>query len=208
MPARSLNELPPTAWLKNTGYVIDIDPLPFRVRAEVAGEAVLDSTGVRVMYELGHAPVYYVPRDDLRRDLLSANDHSSYCPYKGDANYWNVNLGDRQVENAVWAYLDPYPETAGLAGLAGVYWDRMDAWFHDGAAVDGPLEIPGRVNEHNNFAASHPALAKQWHRERNGAIRPYEFAADDATPVWWINTDGEEWQASIMQRVQDGGRGP
>lgn len=54
----------------------------------------------------------------------------------------------------------------------------------------------------------HPALAKQWHGERNGVIRPYEFATDDATPVWWKNADGEEWRASIMDRVQNENRAP
>ena len=202
MPARTVNELPPTAWLKNTHYVIDLAPLPFRVRAEVAGETILDSGSVQVMYELGHGPVYYVPRGDLRQDLLTANDHSTYCPYKGDARYWDLAVADRVIENAVWAYHDPYPEMAALDGLMGVYWERADAWFHDDVRVDAPLEIPGRINERNNFAASHPAMAKEWHRGRNGAIRPYEFAPDDTTPLWWINASGEEWQASILDRVR------
>ena len=208
MPARTLRELQPAAWPKNTGYVIDLEPLPFRVRAEVAGETVLDSARVLVMYELGHAPIYYVPRHDLRRELLTASDHSTYCPYKGDAGYWTLNVGGRQVENAFWAYMDPYPEMARLKGLMGVYWDRMDAWFHDDAAVETPLEIPGRINENNNFAARHPALAKEWHRSRNGGIRPYEFAPNDTTPLWWKNADGEEWQASIIDRVNHGNPAP
>lgn len=208
MPARTLSDLPPTAWLKNTHYVIDFDPLPFRVRAEAAGEIILDSVGVQVMYELGHAPVYYVPRDDFRRDLLTANDHSTFCPYKGDARYWNLAVGERLIDNAVWAYHDPYPEMAALDGFMGVYWDRMDAWFHGDVRVDAPLEIPGRINQHNNFAACHPAMAKEWHRSRNGAIRPYEFAPDDTTPLWWIDASGEEWQASILDRVQGDNRSP
>ena len=68
MPARTVNELPPSAWLKNAGYVIDFEPLPFRVRAEVDGATVLDSNHVLVMYELGHAPVYYVPSDEIGRE--------------------------------------------------------------------------------------------------------------------------------------------
>ena len=202
MPARTLNQLPPPAWQKNTGYVIDLEPLPFRVRAEVDGATVLDSNHVLVMYELGHAPVYYVPSDDLSQALLTESDHSTYCPYKGDASYWSLTVDGRLVENVVWAYLDPYPEMASLVELRGIYWDRMDAWFHDGTQASEPLEMPGRINEHNNFAACHPALAKEWHRERNDGIRPYEFSPDDVSPLWWVNADGEEWQASIMDRVQ------
>ena len=208
MPARARSELPPGAWLNNTGYVIEFETLPFRLRAEAGGETVLDSTRVQVMYELGHAPVYYFPRDDLRQEMLSASDHSSYCPYKGDASYWSLTVAGRVLENVVWSYLDPYPEMAGLGGLMSLYWDRMDAWFHDDTRIDQPLEIPGRINGRNNFAACFPNLAKQWNRERNGAIRPYEFAPDDTTALWWKNADGEEWQASIMDRVNDENSAP
>ena len=62
MPARALSELPESSWPKNPHYVMDLDLLPFRVRAVVNGETVVDSTRCRVMFELGHAPIYYVPR--------------------------------------------------------------------------------------------------------------------------------------------------
>lgn len=132
MSARNLSELPPTAWSKNTHYVIDMEPLPFRVRAEVAGETVLDCTAVFVMYELGHAPVYYVPKGDLSQALLSANDHSTYCPYKGDARYWDLRVGERLVENAVWAYDDPYDELPQIRDHMAFYADRVDEILIDG----------------------------------------------------------------------------
>ena len=129
MPARARSELPPAAWLKNTGYVIEFETLPFRLRAEVAGETVLDSTRVRVMYELGHAPVYYFPRDDVRFDLLEATDHRTYCPFKGEAGYWTIATGRGRSENAVWGYGAPYDEIAELADYVAFYWDRGDHWL-------------------------------------------------------------------------------
>ena len=87
MPARPLSELPPSSWTNNPAYVMDLDVLPFRVRAEVGGETIADSTHARVMFELGHAPVYYIPMDDLRMDLMTPTDLATHCPYKGDASY-------------------------------------------------------------------------------------------------------------------------
>ena len=201
MPPRPLNELPPSSWSKNPHYVVDLDPLPFRLRAEAGGEAVLDSRAALVMFELGHAPVYYVPQADLRMALFTRNDHGTHCPYKGDASYWDLSVGGRRIENAVWSYLDPYPEMARLKNLIGVYWEKMDAWHHDDVAVTAPVEIAGRVNQTNNFAKCYPALAEEWHGEKNARIKPYEFAADSNTVVWWRNAAGEAWEESIKARV-------
>ena len=87
MPARVLGDLPPAAWLKNTGYVIDFEPLPYRVRAEVSGKTVLDSARVLVMYELGHAPVYYVPSGcrltfESPKNLCTAWDFDRFRRYQ------------------------------------------------------------------------------------------------------------------------------
>jgi uncharacterized protein (DUF427 family) len=208
MPARALGELPPSSWGKNPGYVMDLDALPFRVRAEIGGETVVDSRGALVMFELGHAPVYYVPRGDVRMELCTRTDRATHCPYKGDASYWTIAADGTTVENAVWSFEDPYPEMAVLKDLLGVYWEKMGAWYHDDVRVDRPVEIAGRVNESNNFAKCYPRLAAEWHREKNARIQPYEFAADSNASVWWKNAAGDEWQARIKDRVlSDGASG-
>ena len=62
-------------WILNSEYVIDFDVLPALVRVEFGGETVAESSQARVMYELGHAPVYYFPRLDVHGAVLEANDH-------------------------------------------------------------------------------------------------------------------------------------
>lgn len=208
MPARALSELPESSWPKNPHYVMDLDPLPFRVRAVVNGETVIDSTRCLVMFELGHAPIYYLPRADVRMDLMTPSDQASHCPYKGDASYWSLTVGDREVANAIWSYEDPYPEMAQLKDLIGVFWNRMDTWYHDDVEVDGPVEIAGRVNQTNSLAKGYPELIAEWNRERNVRIQPYEFAADSNVTVWWKNAAGEEWQERIKDRVLRHGGGP
>lgn len=201
MTARPLSALPPSSWPKNPHYVIDLDPLPCRLRALLAGETVADSRNAVVMFELGHTPVYYLPMADIAMDLAAPNDHSTHCPYKGDASYWDLTLGGRRIENAFWSYREPYGEMAALADLAGFYWDRMDAWYHDEQQVHAPLEIAGRVNAANSFAKCYPALAAEWDRDRNQRIQPYEFSAESPVAVWWKNAAGESWQEPIRARV-------
>jgi uncharacterized protein (DUF427 family) len=201
MPSRPLNELPPSSWPLNPDYVMDLDPLPFRLRAEVAGETIVDSTDGRVMFELGHAPVYYVPKGDVRMDLMTPTDLATHCPYKGDASYWSLAVGDTTVENIIWGYEDPYAEMAHLKGYVGVYWDRIDAWYHGDQQVDSPVEIAGRVNETNHFKACYPHLMAEWNSERNQRIGAYEFSAESNTEVWWKDAAGHEWRERIKDRV-------
>jgi uncharacterized protein (DUF427 family) len=103
---------------------------PRRMRALFAGETVVDSRHPKLLHEHGKLPVYYFPEDEVRMDLLEPSDRSTHCPWKGDASYWSVRVGDRMAENAVWSYPDPVDEVP-LAGYMAFYWDKMDAWLEE-----------------------------------------------------------------------------
>jgi uncharacterized protein (DUF427 family) len=77
-----------------TNYAIDgprhrllLHPFPRRVRARFAGEVVLDSTHGALLHESNILPRLYVPLEDVRGDLLERTDHTTHCPFKGDASY-------------------------------------------------------------------------------------------------------------------------
>ncbi|MBL28525.1 MAG: hypothetical protein CMM50_13345 [Rhodospirillaceae bacterium] len=114
---------------------VEIVPTAKRVRVMFGGETVADSTGVLIIRETRHMPVYYFPPEDVRRDLLSPTDHHTHCPYKGDASYWTVRAGGHEAENAVWSYPEPLSDVAGLSGYLAFYWDRMDAWYEEDEQV-------------------------------------------------------------------------
>lgn len=115
---------------------------PRRVRARFAGETVLDTERGKLLHETGLLPVLYVPEEDVRTDLLEKTVHTTHCPFKGDAAYWTVRVGDRAAENAVWGYPEPKPEAAWLRGHMAFYWTRMDAWFDEDEEVHGHLRDP------------------------------------------------------------------
>ena len=124
------------------GSLLFWDPVPHRVRAIFAGETVLDSTNVKMLHETGHLPVYYFPEEDLRADLLEPSEHSTRCPYKGEASYRSIRVGDRVAENAVWAYLDPIESAPFLVGHAALSWDAADEWFVEDEQVFGHPRDP------------------------------------------------------------------
>jgi uncharacterized protein (DUF427 family) len=54
-------------------------------------------------------------------------EHSSHCPYKGDASYFSLNVDGKTAENAVWSYEQPFPAMAEIEGRLAFYPSRVDA---------------------------------------------------------------------------------
>lgn len=125
-----------------TGAVLFWDPVPYRLRALLAGEPVFDTTCAKLLHETGHLPVYYVPEDDLRHELLEPSGRTSHCPHKGEATYRSIRVGDRLAEDAIWAYREPVEPAAFLAGHAALYWNRVDEWRVEDEPVFGHPHDP------------------------------------------------------------------
>ena len=119
-------------------YEVRLEPVVGRLRVMFNGEAIVDTTQAMMVCETRHAPVYYFLTSDVKATALSPTDHSTHCPFKGDAVYWSLQVGDQVSENAVWAYPDPLPEMPELAGLMAFYHDRVDSWWLDDVEIDAP----------------------------------------------------------------------
>ncbi len=140
-------ELPPRdrstpAYQQHPGYKVGFEPTRRRIRVAFNGEIIADTTRAMLMLETRHLPVYYLPLDDIRADVLTPTDHRTHCPFKGDASYWTVTVGERVAENALWAYRDPFREAPDLRGYAAFYWDRVGAWFEEDEQVFGHPRDP------------------------------------------------------------------
>lgn len=97
-----------------------------RWQVRFAGELIADSAHAVVLNEAHYPARIYFPRADVAMDRLVRTDHASHCPYKGDAAYYSVQVGERVAENAVWTYEEPYPAMAAIEGLVSFYPDRVE----------------------------------------------------------------------------------
>jgi uncharacterized protein (DUF427 family) len=88
-----------------------------------------------LLHEAEHLPVYYFPEEDVRMDLLEESDHTTHCPFKGDASYRSVRVGDKVSENAAWSYPEPIDSARPLAGLIAFYWRKLDHWYEEDEEV-------------------------------------------------------------------------
>jgi uncharacterized protein (DUF427 family) len=108
-------------------HPITISPAEGTVRVTVAGRIVAESTRALRLEENGYPPVYYLPRDDADTSLLIRTAHSTYCPYKGDCDYYSITSGGTKSENAVWTYENPYEAVASIQEYLAFYPTRVDA---------------------------------------------------------------------------------
>jgi uncharacterized protein (DUF427 family) len=116
-------------------HLLYFEDSPRRVRVVFGGETVADSRRAKLLHEAGLLPVYYFPIEDVRMELLEESDHTTHCPFKGDASYWSVRVGDRVAENAVWGYPEPIDSAPPIAGYLAFYWRKMDHWYEEDEEV-------------------------------------------------------------------------
>jgi uncharacterized protein (DUF427 family) len=118
-------------WTVAPDRVLYLHPLDRRIRGELGGEVVVDSTRGWMLHETGLMPRWYLAYEDVREDLLVPSGTRTRCPYKGEASYWSVRVGDRVAEDALWTYAEPIPGAPPLAGLVSFYLGRLDAWYEE-----------------------------------------------------------------------------
>lgn len=129
------------------GAAIFWEPVPQRIRALLAGEVVVDSVRAYLLHETGHLPVYYFPPEDVRSELLVPSDNTTTCPFKGEAGYHSLRIGDRFVRDAVWEYRDPVDSVSFIAGRRALYWQKVDEWWvEDERAFAHPRDPYHRID--------------------------------------------------------------
>jgi len=109
------------------------------VKIIVGGEVVAETTRPRLLFETGLPTRYYIPKLDVRLDLLTPTNTSTRCPYKGKASYWTVNVGGKEFTDIVWAYPAPIPECPKIENLLCFYDEKVDAVYVDGELQPRPV---------------------------------------------------------------------
>jgi uncharacterized protein (DUF427 family) len=110
---------------------IDILASSRRVRIELDGVTVADTTHASFLFETGLPTRYYVPKTDVRMDLLTPTSTETACPYKGTARYWSVTVNSKTHEDVVWGYDAPLPESQKITGLVCFYNEKVDVYVDE-----------------------------------------------------------------------------
>jgi uncharacterized protein (DUF427 family) len=109
------------------------------VKVVVEGEVVAETRRPRLLFETGLPTRYYFSKLDVRLELLEPTDSVTACPYKGQARYWSVRVGDRVLKDLVWSYPTTIPECPKIENLLSFYNEKVDLY------VDGELQVRPRT---------------------------------------------------------------
>jgi uncharacterized protein (DUF427 family) len=107
-------------------HPISIDANPSRVVVTVGGKVIADSRDALTLREATYPAVQYIPRRDVDMLALKRSKHTSYCPYKGEASYYDIPAGGDRSLNAVWTYETPFEAMAQIKDYVAFYTDRVD----------------------------------------------------------------------------------
>jgi uncharacterized protein (DUF427 family) len=110
---------------------VDILPSSRPVVVTLGDVELARSTRVHALFETGLPTRWYLPRVDVRMDLLTPSDTLTRCPYKGEARHLSTRVGDDVVPDVAWTYPTPLPESERIAGLVSFYDDKVTVTVGD-----------------------------------------------------------------------------
>jgi uncharacterized protein (DUF427 family) len=108
---------------------VDILASSRHVRVEANGVIIAATAKPTLLFETGLPVRCYLPKTDVRMDLLIPTERVTDCPYKGQAEYWSVQLGDRLIPDVAWSYRTPFLESQRIAGLLSFYPDKVQVYL-------------------------------------------------------------------------------
>lgn len=136
-----------TTWLEEDEPVIGHPHDPFdridcrhscrHVVVSHDGQVLADTTRATFLFETPLPTRYYIPRDDVRMDLLTATETTTTCAYKGHASYWSATVGGETLPDIAWSYEDPLLDALPVQDHIAFFDERIDVTL-DGKALRRP----------------------------------------------------------------------
>lgn len=101
------------------------------VVVQIGDETVADTRRAIKLFETSTVTRYYVPLDEVRPGCLTPSSTRSWCPYKGEAAYFDVRAGSRLIEDGAWTLPEPLGEAVVVLGHIS-FWKDETRLFADG----------------------------------------------------------------------------
>jgi uncharacterized protein (DUF427 family) len=112
--------------LPGPDHPISIENNPSRVVVTLGGNVIADTRNALTLREASYPDVQYVPRQDVNMSALTRSQHTTFCPYKGEASYFGIPAGGDRSVNAVWTYETPFEAMAQIKEYVAFYPERVD----------------------------------------------------------------------------------
>jgi adenylate cyclase len=110
-------------------YSISVTKANDRIRGYKGSTCLVDSVDGLIVHETHHVPVYYIPPVDVRLEYFSRTDFRTFCPFKGNASHWALELDGERIDPAAWSYEQTLSEGEPVQNHIGFYGDAIDKWI-------------------------------------------------------------------------------
>ncbi len=118
---------------------VDVRRSSRSVVVEHEGTVLAESTRTRRLFETSLPARTYLPREDVRFDLLLPSDTRTACAYKGEtSSYWAVERADGRRIDVAWTYEHPLPDAVEVTDLVAFFDERVDVVV-DGERRERPI---------------------------------------------------------------------
>ncbi|WP_444901174.1 DUF427 domain-containing protein [Microbulbifer sp. SSSA007] len=117
---------PAPGFKENPYHKVEISPLNRKVQIYSQGVTIASTDKALSVKESGLPEVFYIPFDDVKQKMLIESKTTSYCPFKGQASYWSIQVDSNNISDAAWQYKDPYDECRFLKGHIAFYSSKVD----------------------------------------------------------------------------------
>lgn len=105
---------------------VDIITSTRAIRISLNNHILAETPTSMHLYETSLPTRYYMPLTALDTSLLRPSRTKTQCPYKGEAEYYSVVIGEQGFKDIVWFYTTPTIECAAIAGLCCFYNEKVD----------------------------------------------------------------------------------
>lgn len=117
-------------------HLIDVRASSRHVKVSHKGQKLAETKRPVLLFEAGLPPRYYIPKADVRMDLLALSDKTTHCAYKGIASYYSVHLKDGSIERDIaWFYPYPNPPYALIQNMVAFPQQKVDEFLVDGESL-------------------------------------------------------------------------
>ena len=139
---------------------IDVLATARHITISLGGRLLAETDRALALFESNLPPRWYLPRDDVRAPLRPS-DTVTHCPYKGEAHYHSVAVGEGQDgTDLLWFYSDPLDEVRRVRDLVCFYNEKVDIELDGEAQARPESPFSGRVRSDAPAQAESPAVTR------------------------------------------------
>jgi uncharacterized protein (DUF427 family)/acyl-CoA thioesterase len=136
-----------SAWDRYPDHVITLRHDGVAARAWFGDLLLAESSNAIRLEESKHVDRLYFPVADVNWEAFTPTEHTTTCPFKGQATYWSLTAVDPVEENVVWNYAKPSVEVGGIEGHVAFYQERVrieiEEQWPDGSVVTATFPVWG-----------------------------------------------------------------